>query len=240
MPQAASYHQFADLRGFPGAPNLINVFSNAGFLLVGLFALFTLVRQHALLFASSADARPYLIFFGAVTLIAFGSGYYHWQPSNESLFWDRLPMSLAYMAFSAAVVADRINARAGNGWLLAILLVVGLASLVYWYWSEANGHGDLRFYVLVQFYPVLALPVIALTFPDYRYVPGRYLAWIIAWFLVSKLLEHFDHEIFALSGQLISGHSLKHLASAVAAWMVLRMLTRSSGRSVKSVTSEPG
>jgi hypothetical protein len=240
MPQAASYHRFADTRVFLGAPNFINVFSNAGFLLVGLFALATLLRQHASLFSSAEDARPYLIFFGAVTLIAFGSGYYHWNPSNETLLWDRLPMSVAYMAFSAAVVADRISARAGNGWLLVVLLVVGVASLVYWYWSEANGRGDLRFYILVQFYPVLALPIIARAFPDYRYVPGRYLAWVIAWFLVSKVLEHLDDEIFALSGQLVSGHSLKHLASAIAAWLVFRMLTVSAHTSAKMVTFKTG
>ncbi len=240
MPQDPAYHRFADTREFLGVPNFLDVFSNAGFLLVGLFALAVLLRQRASLFSGFDDARPYLIFFGAVTLIAVGSGYYHWNPSNETLLWDRLPMSVAYMAFSAAVVADRISARAGNGWLLAVLLVVGVSSLVYWYWSEAIGRGDLRFYILVQFYPVLALPIIARTFPDYRYVPGRYLAWVIAWFLVSKVLEHLDHEIFAQSGELVSGHSLKHLASAVAAWLVFRMLTLSADSSARMATSRTG
>ena len=228
IPQPLSYHQFADTRGFLGAPNFADVFSNAGFLFVGVIALFVLLRQRQTLFGNYADARPYLVFFGSVTLVAFGSGYYHWAPSNETLLWDRLPMSMAFMALSAAVVADRIDARAGNGWLLVVLLVIGVASLIYWNWSESIGRGDLRFYGLVQFYPMLALPIIVRAFPEYRYVSGRYLGWIIGWYALSKVLEHFDHEVFELSGQLISGHSLKHLAAAVSTGMVFRMLSVST------------
>ena len=131
---------------------------------------------------------------------------------------------MAFMAISAAVVADRINARAGNGWLLVVLLITGFASLIYWDWSESVGRGDLRFYGLVQFYPMVALPLVIWLFRDHHYVLGRYLIWVIAWYGLSKVLEHFDHEIFELTGNLISGHSLKHMAAAVATWVAFRML----------------
>lgn len=231
IPQAAEYHQFADARALLGIPNFFGVASNAGFLLVGVIALVTIFRRFSTLFRDSSDARPYLAFFIAITLIAFGSGYYHWSPSNDSLLWDRLPMSMAFMAISAAVVADRINARAGNGWLLAVLLIIGFASLIYWHWSESVGSGDLRFYVLVQFYPMVALPIIIWAFPDHHYMIGQYLIWTIAWYALSKVLEHFDQEIFELTGDLVSGHSLKHLAAAIAPWIVFRMLCAVAERS---------
>jgi hypothetical protein len=152
IPQDLAYHDFADKRGWLGIPNFGDVISNIGFLVVGALALFVLVYRYRELFRSSAEARPYLTYFVGVTLVGLGSGYYHWEPSNASLLWDRLPMSIAFMAISAAVVADRINTRAGNGWVLAVLLVLGLSSLFYWHWTESLGRGDLRFYGLVQFY----------------------------------------------------------------------------------------
>lgn len=224
IPQDLAYHDFADKRGWLGIPNFCDVTSNIGFLVVGIIAMAVLIFRHRELFRSSVDARPYLIYFVGVTLVSAGSSYYHWAPSNASLLWDRLPMSVAFMAISAAVVADRINARAGNGWLLAILLVLGLASLFYWDWTESLGRGDLRFYGLVQFYPMLALPVIIWAFPDHHYTIGRFLGWTIAWYGLSKVFEFFDRGIYELTGHLVSGHSLKHLAAAVAAYMVLQML----------------
>jgi hypothetical protein len=224
IPQDLAYHDFADKRGWLGIPNFGDVASNLGFLIVGAIALFVLIYRSKELFRTPADARPYLIFFVGVTLVSLGSGYYHWEPSNASLLWDRLPMSISFMAISAAVVADRINTQAGNGWVLAVLLVFGLASLFYWNWTESLGRGDLRFYALVQFYPMLALPFIIWAFPDHHYTIGRLLGWTIAWYGLSKVLEFFDSGIYELTGNLVSGHSLKHLAAAVATYMLLRML----------------
>ena len=225
IPQDPAYHLFADSRAFLGIPNFNDVASNLGFALVGTFGLFALTGGRGRgVFGLPADARPYLVFFLGVALVSLGSAYYHWAPSNERLLWDRLPMSVAFMALCAAVAADRIHARAGNGWLLALLVALGLTSLLYWHWSESLGRGDLRFYGFVQFYPVVVLPVVFLLFPEHRYTLGRFVAWVVAWYGLSKLLEHFDGEVFALLGGTVSGHTLKHLAAAVATFVVLRML----------------
>ena len=85
------------------------------------------------------------------------------------------------------------------------------------------GCGDL-FFVFVQFFPVIALPFILKLFPNYRYVPGRYIAWVVVWYGLSKVLEHFDTEVFDLLGHWVSGHTLKHLAAAMSAFVVFRML----------------
>jgi hypothetical protein len=48
-----------------------------------------------------------------IFLTGFGSSYYHWNPNNDTLFWDRLPMTLCFMAILAIVVEERVNARFG-------------------------------------------------------------------------------------------------------------------------------
>lgn len=233
IPQDATYHLFADARAFLGVPNFANVVSNAGFAVVGVMGLLWILRRGARLFPDRSHARPYRLFFVGVGLVSLGSAYYHWAPSNETLLWDRLPMAVAFMSLSSAVVADRVHARAGNGWLLALLVALGLASLLHWHWTESIGRGDLRLYALVQFYPMLAIPVICLLFPERHYTAGRYIAWIIGWYGLSKLLEFLDHEVFALSSHLVSGHTLKHIAAAVATYVALHMLVDSQGRSAR-------
>ena len=224
MPQDPGYHLFADSRTVFGIPNFNDVASNLGFAVAGIVGLVLVAGTRHTIFACPPDIRPYAIFFVAITLVSIGSAYYHWAPSNERLFWDRLPMSMAFMAISSAVVADRIDSRAGNGWLLLVMLAAGAASLIYWNWTESSGQGDLRFYALVQFYPMAALPLIIGLFPRFRYTAGRYLAWMIFWYGSAKVLEHFDGEVFALLGHTVSGHTLKHLAAAVAPMVIVHML----------------
>ncbi len=223
--QDPGYHLFADTRWLFGIPNFNDVVSNAGFALVGILGIIVVlgVNRHEI-FVLSGDARPYVIFFIGVALVSLGSAYYHWEPSNERLLWDRLPMSIAFMAFTSAVIADRINASAGNGWLLLVLILVGILSLIYWNYTEQLQRGDLRFYTFVQFYPVIMLPFILYLFPNYHYISGHYIVWVLFWYGMSKLLEYFDAEVFEILNDVISGHTLKHLAAASSAFVVLRML----------------
>ena len=225
IPQDPNYHLFADTRMRFGIPNFNDVMSNTGFAVAGaLGALAVVGVSGQRIFAQRKAVRPYLIYFVAVALVSLGSGYYHWDPSNERLFWDRLPMSIAFMALAAAIIADRVHAKSGNGWLLLLLIALGVLSLVYWDYTEQLQRGDLRFYAFVQFYPILLLPFIFWLFPKHQYVPGRYIAWAVFWYGLSKIFEHFDEEVFALSGGMVSGHSLKHLAAAVSVFVILRML----------------
>jgi hypothetical protein len=225
IPQDLAYHRFADTRQLAGIPNFNDVMSNIGFAIAGVLGMLAILgAKQKLIFLSLSDTRPYIVFFVGVTLISLGSGFYHLEPSNERLFWDRLPMSISFMAFISAIIADRIAPKAGNGWLLVVLVILGMLSLVYWILSESQGNGDLRFYGFVQFFPVMLLPLILWLFPGYRYTTPRYLGWIIAWYALAKIVEHFDREIFQLTGNIISGHTLKHLAAATGAYVVARML----------------
>jgi len=223
IPQDPEYHNFADTRPFWGSANLANVVTNAPFLLVGALGL-------ALLFEPSTGAEtrrsalrlPFLIYFTGVALVALGSAYYHEDPTNETLFWDRLPMTIAFMALFSAFIVDRIHKGSGPV-LLPLLIVTGIASVIYWSMTEAADRGDLRFYAFVQFFPLLAIPLICMLFGP-RKLDARYFVIMFCLYGLAKVFEHFDWEIFELLGGSVSGHSLKHLSAAAAAYAALPML----------------
>jgi hypothetical protein len=162
-----------------------------------------------------------LLFLGAA-LTCFGSGYYHLAPDDNRLMWDRLPMTLVCMSFFAATIMERINRKAGL-WLLLPLVVFGLGSVVYWHVSELRTTGeDLRLYVEVQYYPMLAIPLIAFLFPS-PYTRGGYVWNVLGLYALSKGFELLDASILDL-GHIVSGHTLKHVAAAVALYHILRTL----------------
>lgn len=225
IPQSAAYHGFIDTRSWPGIPNFGDVVSNIPFAVAGGYGLWLVLGPAGRRkFDNLADRWPYALFFIGVGLVGVGSSYYHMAPDNARLVWDRLPMTVAFMALFSAFIADRINQRIGVRWILPILLLAGFASVYYWDRTESLGRGDLRFYFLVQFYPIVALPVICWLFPEGRYTSGRHLAWMIAWYVLAKALETYDVQVFVILGDSVSGHTLKHLASAGAVFVVIRML----------------
>src|SRR5262245_30236072 len=209
-----------------GIPNALNVLSNVPFLAVGAWGLAFLVRDRAAgarsKFLTPAERWPYWILFVGVGLTGVGSAYYHWRPDSATLFWDRLPMTIAFMALLSSVIGERVSLTAGRRLLLP-LLTVGVLSTLYWRAGEQHGVGDLRPYAFVQFGSLVLLPVMIWLFPA-RYTGTADLFAVLGWYALAKLFETFDHQIFAASG--ISGHTLKHLASAVGAWWILRMIGR--------------
>lgn len=211
VPQDPTYHQFSDSRSLLGVPNFWNVLSNLPFFIVGVAGLL-LVRRHADEVCVKNCEIAYLVLFAGILLIALGSSYYHLAPSNETLVWDRLPMTIGFAGLLSVILAEFISARVAR-MLLVPLLLVGFASVEYWAWTEARGVGDLRPYALVQFLPMMMIPVILLT---HEPVIGekRYYWWMLAFYVIAKLLEFFDAGVFAM-GHLISGHSLKHIAAAM-------------------------
>ena len=201
--QDQSYHRFADERTLLGVPNFWNVVSNLPFIAVGAAGLQQFYRNPA----------TFVLFLG-VLLTGFGSSYYHWNPNDGTLFWDRLPMTLCFMAILAVVIEERVNARAGAA-VLWPLIAIGAFSLLLWRWT-----GDLRLYIWVQFFPCLALPLLFLLFPP-KYTGTSY--WVIAGALyaLAKVLEFFDGAVYSVNSML-SGHTLKHLAAAAACFAILR------------------
>jgi hypothetical protein len=201
IPQDQAYHGFADRRTLLGIPHFWNVASNLPFILVGAAGLLRF-----------RDPTTLVVFFG-IFLTGFGSSYYHWAPDDRTLFWDRLPMTIGFMALLAGAIGERTSARIGV-MMLAPLLVLGLFSLLLWRWT-----GDLRLYAWVQFYPVVALPILYWLFPT---TTGS--AWLVTAagiYFLAKLLEHFDAAIDGALGGALSGHTFKHLAAAAACYAIL-------------------
>lgn len=227
IPQPQTYHNFADARAFWGIDNFSDVMSNIPFGVVGAWGLWTVFRLRKVsAFVRQGDSWPYIVLFGSIAVVTAGSAYYHLAPDNVRLFWDRLPITVGFMALFAAFVADRAAPPRIGPWLAPLFIAAGVIALVYWVWTETQGRGDLAPYVLVQLYPILALPLLCWQYPKARYTGGGYLFWIIVWYALAKVLETYDREVFALLGNTISGHSLKHLAAAVAAFVVVAMLRR--------------
>ncbi len=209
--QDLTYHQFADDRLFAGVSNFWNVSSNVAFILVGLLGIATLLLRSTT--SLPFGALPiYTLFFVSLILVGLGSGHYHLAPNNSTLLWDRLPMTLAFMAFFSAIVGEYISYRFARR-LLIPLVVLGGMSVVYWAYTESINQGDLRFYMVIQFLPMLLIPLILFLYKgNSRY--SAYIWMVLAWYVLSKILEFWDQPIYDLTGS-VSGHALKHVAAAV-------------------------
>jgi len=239
IPQNEGYHDFADQRRILGVPNFLNVVSNIPFLFSGILGLVFVVRNGkpgSKTFVHRSERWPYLLFFPGVILTSFGSAYYHLAPATGRLMWDRLPMSIAFMALLASVVGERINARAGL-LLLVPLLAIGVGSVVSWNLSEANGHGDLRLYILVQFYSLVAVVLIAAMFSS-RYSHSKELVGALICYVLAKTLELLDRPILSV-GRIVSGHTMKHLSAAFAAYLIVHMLKQRMPRPARSIVEQP-
>ena len=222
VPQPASYHQFADQRTFLGIPHFGNVVSNLAFAIVGLWGLWFLSNPDKLnnTFIEPRERRPYVAAFFGLLLAAFGSAYYHLAPSNGRLVSDRLPMTIVFGSLVAVVIMERISVEAGLK-LLPFLIAIAAGSVLQWYRDELHGHGDLRAYAAVQLYAALVLLIAVLLKP--RYSRSFDFAVVFVFYLLAKIFETADRFIFTHT-HIVSGHTLKHLAAAMAGYWILRML----------------
>jgi hypothetical protein len=224
IPQSEAYHNFADQRTMLGISNFLNSISNLPFLFIGLLGVGFVLRGTSGVhsgFVERSERWPYLMFFLAVALTAFGSTWYHLRPNDQTLVWDRLPMSVGFMSLVSAITCERISVKAGIR-LLIPLILFGAASVIYWNVTQANGHGDLRPYALAQFGSLLVLLLLVALFPP-RYTRGADLIVSLSFYGLAKILEAADRPIYSVGG-IVSGHTLKHLAAAVSAYWILRML----------------
>ena len=224
--QYADYHAFADQRSLWGMPYAMDVLSNAPFALLGAWGLLRLrsvhtppARRNGFVALVPCDAQRPLaqLFFVGLLLTALCSSYYHLQPNDLGLTIDRTGMLAAFAGLMGLAAADRISARAGQ-WTAAAVLVLGPVALVVWAmtgnllpWSVLQGGGMLLVVSLTLRKPLIGawgVPLLA----------------VIAWYVLAKLLELGDHHILALTDGLVSGHTLKHMAAAMAAWPVLAVV----------------
>lgn len=219
--QDSAYHSFADNRNFLHIPNFFNVVSNLPFVVIGIAGIYQLSIGKPKL-ASHSIKMILLVFFAGLVMTGLGSGFYHYHPDNFTLVWDRLPLTVSFTAFFCLVVAECISTRIAIR-LLPWLVVAGVLSVCYWYFSELNGQGDLRFYILVQYLPVVLIPLILWLYNSNA--KGCAYIWsVLGAYVLAKIAESFDtllyqHLVF------ISGHTIKHLLASIGTYFVYLKLT---------------
>ena len=228
LPQPVEYHQFADQRSFFGIPRFNDVMSNLAFLISGAAGLVFLQRvcrtSASVQFQHRRESLPYWVLFSSVVLVAFGSIYYHRTPDSDHLLWDRLPIATGMAALLAATITERIDPKPGLR-SLPLLAILGIFSVLYWYWSERQGAGNLNFYIVMQSYSILLIVWLSLRFPS-RYTQGDGIYPVVALYALAKVFELLDGQIFVLTQGCISGHTLKHLTAAYAAYRIVQLLRK--------------
>jgi hypothetical protein len=209
IPQPPWYHHFADSRTMLGVPNALDVLSNLAFIAVGLAGLYVTLRNTT---QTSHQRWALATLFLGLLLTGFGSGYYHLAPDNQRLLWDRLPMTIAMGGILSLLLVNRLPDP--SPWILPVLTAVGMASALQWAWSEQQGRGDLRWYGLYQGLIFITGFALVVMFPRVR--PEGTRAVVIAFLanVAAKIFESLDKPIFSL-GQIMSGHTLKHLAAGL-------------------------
>jgi hypothetical protein len=213
-----SYHDFADKRLLWGIPNFFNVISNLPFILIGIGGLVQVKKATV----PKVLAFIYSALFAGILLTGAGSAFYHYWPDQNTLVYDRIPMTIVFMSLLAATTAEFVDLRWG-GLLLFPLLFIGVISVVWWHHTELEGTGDLRLYIIVQYYPILLIPLILFLFPSTGHKRGvSLLIRVIAWYIIAKIFDQSDKTIYSFTG-VISGHSLKHLAAAAATWYLIKL-----------------
>ena len=206
-------HPFVDARTLLGLPNAMDVLSNLPLALAGAWGLLAL-RSNSLPEATRCALQ---VFFAGLLLTGFGSAWYHWAPDPAGLVWDRLGMAVTFAGALSLAVAERVGQGPARPTLwVALGLAVVSAAL-------PQLLGNVLPWAVVQFGGVALIVWASVQKPAPGAIGVR-IGALIAWYALAKLLELGDAAVFHASGELVSGHSLKHLAAALAAWPVLAAL----------------
>ncbi len=213
--QDLAYHKFSDCRAFFGIPHFMDVISNLPFLIIGFMGI-RIARKAYRKETMSYFLMTFVLFVG-VFLTGAGSAYYHYHPENFTLIFDRLPMTLVFTSLFGTIIYDYVDRRIGASAFYALLLT-GVYSIIYWYYTEITGVGDLRLYAFIQFFPIVAVPLILIFYKNSKLYTKELIFMFIAYAL-AKLCEHYDAQIFKMF-KVISGHTIKHLFSALAVYYI--------------------
>ena len=203
IPQDLNYHLFADARVLFGLNNFFDVISNLPFFIVGIIGVNYTYENW-----QPRKSWGWLILFSSILLVSAGSSYYHFNPNNQTLVWDRLPMAIGFMALFVVVISDYIDSRL-QSWLLVPMCLLGVFSVIYWSITD-----DLRLYAWVQFISMALMLIIIFMYRP-KTLQTKFLIYAFIFYTLSKATEHFDTEIYTYTSSLLSGHTIKHLLAAV-------------------------
>lgn len=210
--QPLAYHDFADQRIILGIPNFFDVTSNLTFLVAGGLGLYWCLSHRP-----PGAHLAWTTFFLGFVLVSIGSVYYHWAPSNDTLVWDRLTMTVGFAGVYVALLTEYVGAGLEKR-LLPPALMAGAASVLYWHWAD-----DLRPYFALQATVFTTAAVILAGFEN-AFRQRASIASALACYATAIVLEQLDRHVFALTGGAVSGHTLKHVMAGLAGYWAYRML----------------
>ncbi|RDX84651.1 hypothetical protein CR513_34265, partial [Mucuna pruriens] len=231
IPQPQRYHNFADKRKFFGIPNALNVISNFPFAVIGLIGL-VLCHPHVIVVVNyvmkicgislQGELWGWTCFYVGVTSVAFGSSYYHLDPDDAGLLWDRLPMTVAFASLLAILIIERIDAKKGTI-SIVLLITAGIISCV-----------DSR----QAYFFIPSICMISLVTSVYIFWPKvhhalPYLSWLFCCLQCTRI-QHIgsglqDFIFWLCCKRLpINGHTLKHLSAAMVPAILTVMLAKRS------------
>jgi hypothetical protein len=212
LAQPPQPHEFADQRMLWGVPHALDVLSNLPFALLGIIGLVTLHRARSVL--TSGERACALLFLAGLLCATAGSAWYHHAPDDVGLAIDRCGMSVAFAGLLGLLAGSLVSERAGAA-VAALLMVLAPAGVLAWFTT-----GNVLPWAVVQFGGMPLLLLAAVRRPAAHALQVRWALVLLAYAL-AKWCETNDHAIFAATGELLSGHTMKHLLAAFAAWPVI-------------------
>lgn len=204
-------HPFVDARRFASIPNFWDVVTNLPFVFVGAWGLVAIRGLQT----AGITRRALQVFFVGLILTCFGSSYYHWAPSSFGLAVDRLGMAVAFAGVIVLALGERVSLLLAQRSLWPLMIAAVIAAFL------PHVQGNTMPWVLIQFGGIALVLAVAFRKPLANALNIRW-TQVIAWYALAKVLEMQDDAVFHLTGELISGHSLKHLAAACAALPIIR------------------
>ncbi len=222
LPQDATYHLFCGDHKILHVTNFWNVISNSPFLFIGILGLIRLKKQRNLSNPFEYSFLISFINFSGILLTGLGSAYYHYNPTNISLVYDRIPMTLIFMSYFTWSLGYFIARDLYK--LIVVTVPVGIVSVLYWIISESYNAGDLRLYGLVQFTPI---PIILYLYLKNWKLLNHKKEFIIIFvsYALAKIFEMYDCLIYTQIR--IPGHPIKHLFAALSAYYIMIVLSNS-------------
>lgn len=200
--QWASYHDFADKRFLCGVPNFMDTTSNTAFLIAGIFVLFNIKNF-------SPEYKFFFVAMGISLCSLFaGSVFYHLNPGDVRLVWDRLPIASFFSLLFLQILFELkiLNFNKKTFKLAVVYWLLSCSSVFVWFYTA-----DLRMYAFAQFFPLASLLIlIPYCFMIRHNKRALVLLAIIAGYTLAKVFETFDYQTLMLTSGLVSGHTTKH------------------------------
>jgi hypothetical protein len=214
--QPQEYHDFADDREILGVPNALDVMSNLAIIYPGVVGLAFIHESRNRTQVSEDEISIQITLFSGMILTFAGSVWFHLDPTDSTMLWDRLGMSVVIGSCISLLIHDMWDRNLAAKIHLPII-IASIVSVLWWPVFD-----DLRVYFIVKHHPFILFPIFLLCGRRiYDKVSGYY--WGLSMFLLATIFEFADQQIFEITG-IISGHTLKHIAAGIGLWFLMVMI----------------